>query len=321
MGSGTSIPEAGLTLEDARQLVPADEWVDEWDTRFAEPKVVSKRTAERVWAKKERLAPPGAVAAPARSAPTRAPEDRAIAVSAHAEEFFRMAAGFLASKKKLDAVAASMARLDAVKAVAPFAAAGAPVQTSDLNRDGAICLDDVYGAARGARGAFEALVRRVAAAAGLDEEHALLPGLKGKERCLEKVFKEYDGEFRRLCDVLRASLVAATEAQLVGVCDALLASGAVLRLKNRFRDPPFNGYRDLLFSCRVAADGEPACVAEVQVHYAPALARADFKSSTRLQLKAYATLSLRPRFETSTRAIDSSKNEPYRLRCDRAREV
>ena len=232
-----------------------------------------------------------------------------------------MAAGFLASKKKLDAVAASMARLDAVKAVAPFAAAGAPVQTSDLNRDGAICLDDVYGAARGARGAFEALVRRVAAAAGLDEEHALLPGLKGKERCLEKVFKEYDGEFRRLCDVLRASLVAATEAQLVGVCDALLASGAVLRLKNRFRDPPFNGYRDLLFSCRVAADGGPACVAEVQVHYAPALARADFKSSTRLQLKAYATLSLRPRFETSTRAIDSSKNEPYRLRCDRAREV
>ena len=230
MGSGASIPEAGLTLEDARQLVPADEWVDEWDTRFAEPKVVSKRTAERVWAKKERLAPPGAVAAPARSAPTRAPEDRAIAVSAHAEEFFRMAAGFLASKKKLDAVAASMARLDAVKAVAPFAAAGAPVQTSDLNRDGAICLDDVYGAARGARGAFEALVRRVAAAAGLDEEHALLPGLKGKERCLEKVFKEYDGEFRRLCDVLRASLVAATEAQLVGVCDALLASGAVLRL-------------------------------------------------------------------------------------------
>lgn len=44
MGSGASIPEAGLTLEDARQLVPADEWVDEWDTRFAEPKVVSKRT-------------------------------------------------------------------------------------------------------------------------------------------------------------------------------------------------------------------------------------------------------------------------------------
>ena len=38
---------------------------------------------------------------------------------------------------------------------------------------------------------------------------------------------------------------------------------------------------------------------------------------------AYATLStqaLRPCFENSTRAIDPSKNQPNRLRCDRARE-
>ena len=30
---------------------------------------------------------------------------------------------------------------------------------------------------------------------------------------------------------------------------------------------------------------------------------------------------VRPCFENSTRAIDSSKNQPNRLRCDRAREV
>ena len=48
----------------------------------------------------------------------------------------------------------------------------------------------------------------------------------------------------------------------------------------------------------------------------------EFKSSTRLQC-AHATVStqaLRPCFENSTRAIDSSKNQPNRLRFDRARE-
>ena len=51
-----------------------------------------------------------------------------------------------------------------------------------------------------------------------------------------------------------------------------------------------------------------------------ALLRAEFESSTRRQCERMRPFQpLRPRFENSTRAIDSSKHQPNRRRCDRER--
>ena len=68
--------------------------------------------------------------------------------------------------------------------------------------------------------------------------------------------------------------------------------------------------------CGWEADGDALYLALVD-------ACVEFKSSTRLQCertRQFRRSSLRSCFENSTRAIDSSKNQPNRLRFDRARE-
>ena len=100
------------------------------------------------------------------------------------------------------------------------------------------------------------------------------PGpLKTRERCAEKAKNEYDDDFRRLVDVARASIVVDTEDQLEAVFRHLLADPArVVRLKNRFANPSFNGYRDALFTVRLDLPGGGSHLAEIQVHLSPILA-------------------------------------------------
>ena len=69
-------------------------------------------------------------------------------------------------------------------------------------------------------------------------------------------------------------------------------------------------------------DYPPAARTKVDAFNAVAAVCVEFKSSTRLQCERMRQFrrSLRLCFENSTRAIDSSKNQPNRLRFDRARE-
>ena len=82
------------------------------------------------------------------------------------------------------------------------------------------------------------------------------------QRCVaarEKIEDDYRGQARRLCDCVRCSVIVNSEAQLIAVAQALEDSAAapdgvefkVVKLKNRFKEPLYNGYRDALYSIRV----------------------------------------------------------------------
>jgi len=72
-------------------------------------------------------------------------------------------------------------------------------------------------------------------------------------------------------DVARSTIVVDTEEQLSGVFTYLLDKCDVVRLKNRFARPSFNGYRDALFNLAVALPDRPPHIVEVQVHLSPIL--------------------------------------------------
>ena len=115
---------------------------------------------------------------------------------------------------------------------------------------------------------------------GLFFRRLTLAPLKGEARCVEKAVNEYGGDYGKLVDVVRGSIVVDTEDQLEAVAGALMDATAtsyrVVRLKNRFKHPLFNGYRDALYSIavrvEVAGEGEVWHVCEVQLHLAAVLA-------------------------------------------------
>ena len=149
-----------------------------------------------------------------------------------------------------------------------------------LQQEGANDVEFQRAAARQAMEPLRELISRAVRAAGLEPESqpnlfmecgsgfytaATLGPLKTEARCAEKAKDDYGGDVRRLIDIARASIVVDNEAQLRAVFDALISPN-VVRLKNRFANPSFNGYRDALFNVRV--DGH---IAEVQVHLTPFL--------------------------------------------------
>ena len=111
--------------------------------------------------------------------------------------------------------------------------------------------------------------------------------VKTEGRALQKVFRSYRGDWGRLCDLCRASLVFETVADL---CACLLAIGADAELevvhagddKMRFREDfdaarKSGGYRDIqlcvrLNSAEARARGVHQHLAEVQLHLAPVIA-------------------------------------------------
>ena len=104
---------------------------------------------------------------------------------------------------------------------------------------------------------------------------------KGEKRCVEKIETEYGGKACLLVDMVRCSVVVDTEEQLISVAKAL-GGGAirtaggdvyeVVRLKNRFAEPLFNGYRDALYSVRVQIAPGVWHVCEMQLHLAAVIA-------------------------------------------------
>mmetsp|Transcript_21953 Transcript_21953/g.54241 ORF Transcript_21953/g.54241 Transcript_21953/m.54241 type:complete len:884 (+) Transcript_21953:26-2677(+) len=193
-----------------------------------------------------------------------------VEVSEYAQAFFEMSCGFLKSKKEFDRLADGMVDL---QSVASFG--GTPVQTEDVNHDGAICLDDVYDSATMIKPTFDEWIRNFGQEIGLSDQFIKIPStLKAKERAIEKVKDDYDGDFGRLGDIVRASLVTSNKDEAFAVWKLLeekqQAGEAIeiVRLKNRFATPPFNGYRDLLVSFKFKMN-DICHVCELQVHYAP----------------------------------------------------
>ncbi len=90
---------------------------------------------------------------------------------------------------------------------------------------------------------FDALVTSLAHQTG---SKPLLVPLKSTERALEKIVTSLGGKINELTDVLRATLVFETAADVITAHDALLSRVAVLRERNLYRDDVFisDGYRD-----------------------------------------------------------------------------
>lgn len=125
--------------------------------------------------------------------------------------------------------------------------------------------DAVYAAAAESQAAFNRMMGEVAAKIG---GKAKTGSLKGRERAAQKVAADYAGDWRRLHDVLRGTIIVAGVAQIRDAVRELrrrmTAAGWTLAKcpKNRFETPTVGGYRDLNLSF-VAPNG---CVCEVQIN-------------------------------------------------------
>ncbi|SMF93941.1 hypothetical protein SAMN02949497_1237 [Methylomagnum ishizawai] len=95
--------------------------------------------------------------------------------------------------------------------------------------------------------------------------------LKGKERARQKVRADYAGKWKKLRDVLRASIKCDTVEELHKVVEGLKASGIQLAKapKDRFQHPTPEGYRDALLIVKVPGSD---MLAEIQLHLSHILA-------------------------------------------------
>ena len=105
-----------------------------------------------------------------------------------------------------------------------------------------------------------------------------LAPLKGRARAEAKARNEYAKNTAPatswLFDLVRGSVMCATEEEIVRLYEALDKDPRVdiVRTKNRFNPPCFNGYRDILMNVAVRVEGDAGEIAhlcELQIHHAP----------------------------------------------------
>ena len=97
-------------------------------------------------------------------------------------------------------------------------------------------------------------MHRICKDAGIDENKLLIAPLKGRDRARAKVRNEYNDEWCRLVDVVRGSCILDSEKHMIDIYNKLKNMPDVVdivRVKNRFNPPNFNGYRDVLMNIKV----------------------------------------------------------------------
>jgi hypothetical protein len=113
-------------------------------------------------------------------------------------------------------------------------------------------LDDLYDAAEPAQTELTRVLRSMLAEVkGMDIACLEIPPLKGRDRAYEKAKQEYSerepGPAESwLFDVVRASVFCKSYKQISDVSRWLGKNVHIVGSKNRFSEPAFNGYRDLL---------------------------------------------------------------------------
>ena len=230
--------------------------------------------------------------------------DRKFDANEKAQMFFERILDFVAAKNKLDETARRVLPQNFMNAFASFKREDLAVQMPltppiGVSNAASMSLDEVYLAAERARPEFAKLMNAIVVNAGVEPDAPVIVDgrplgykqlesapLKGRARAREKVEDDYRGQARRLCDCVRCSVIVNTEAQLIAVAQALDDSAAapdgvefqLVKLKNRFKEPLYNGYRDALYSIRVRVPGTDAWhVCEMQLHLAEIIAH---KSAT-----------------------------------------
>lgn len=103
-------------------------------------------------------------------------------------------------------------------------------------------------------------------------------GIKSRQRAMDKIAHELDGQTNRITDLARATIVADDVSGLMSAYEALERETTILKVKNRFKKPAASGYRDLNLLVRLPKTN---LVAEVQLHLK---AIADVKSGPEHEL-------------------------------------
>jgi len=141
---------------------------------------------------------------------------------------------------------------------------------------------------------FNNLVREVCEASGMDprfrvqecpekgnpelgKRRVQIGPLKSKERSEEKARDDYGGDFAKIFDVVRGSILCSHTDQMRACVEALRKRPGctIVRIKNRFRSPLFTGYRDILILVRVGdPDNGDFCphICELQIHHVEIMA-------------------------------------------------
>jgi tetratricopeptide (TPR) repeat protein len=146
-------------------------------------------------------------------------------------------------------------------------------QQHDLNDKLVRNLDDLYDAAAPAQAELKFFLQQmVRDVRGLEEESLLLPPLKPRDRAFEKAKSEYGHRSPGppeswLYDIVRAGVICRSYKQMADVNKWLSKNCHVVQTKNRFFEPAFNGYRDLLFHVSIPFRDDLAHICEIQVHH------------------------------------------------------
>jgi hypothetical protein len=88
------------------------------------------------------------------------------------------------------------------------------------------------------------------------------PGLKGKERTLEKINTEYGGDASRITDLTRISIFYEDLDHLYQGLSLIAERSTIVRIKDRFQEPLPDGYRDILLNLKMSNEH----IAEMQLH-------------------------------------------------------
>ena len=121
-------------------------------------------------------------------------------------------------------------------------------------------LDELFAEAAIADQKLRAIVEMIAAAT--NGESMYPPGLKGRERSMEKIAADYGGDPSQLLDVSRASIVFDSMEDIQKAREMLGDQIEIVREKNRFEKPAPGGYRDMMLNVKV----DPGHVCEIQLH-------------------------------------------------------
>ncbi|KAL3920079.1 MAG: hypothetical protein SGILL_003440, partial [Bacillariaceae sp.] len=134
-------------------------------------------------------------------------------------------------------------------------------------------MDDLYKIAEPAGAELKFFLNQmVQEVKGLESHSVTIAAPKPRDRAFEKAKSEYNHRIPGppeswLYDIVRASVVCRSYKQMSDVNKWLGKNYHVVQAKNRFAEPSFNGYRDLLFHVSIPFQGELAHVCEIQVHH------------------------------------------------------
>jgi tetratricopeptide (TPR) repeat protein len=133
-------------------------------------------------------------------------------------------------------------------------------------------LTDLYQAAEAAKPAFEEFLNSLIIALDFTTDDLLIAPLKPRARASQKAREEYTYRIPGpaeswLYDILRASIVVKSYKQMSDINKYLKENVHIVECENRFANPQFDGYRDILYYISVPYKDELAFVCELQIHH------------------------------------------------------